>query len=339
MDDDQLDYYKDRELHTASLAHEELIRQRHSDQADDDDNITRLCWNNVKGDDEQCIILTGFSCDEFIELLEICEKHIPIVIGRGKHGQFTTADKLLMILCYIKHYETQEKLGSTFNISKSQVNSLVDDVSDAIMPIFYDKYVVNIDKLTAYQHKLKGEFANAKFVMDATVQEIWTPLGNFNERKRFYSEKHKKYCLKSGTLHLRNGLLVNCWSGYPGSVHDLTVARENIKNIKKFARKPDPDDEDDSWSIMADKGFIGLEEDLNIFRPHKRRAMRKLTVSQKNFNKRLASKRVICERWYGRLKTRYRIMAAKYRNHRDNYERYFKLCAALTNYHMLSNPL
>lgn len=61
--------------------------------------------------------------------------------------------------------------------------------------------------------------------MDTTIQEIWTPLGTYEERKRFYSGKHKLYRLKTQTLHLRNGLLVACWPGVSGAVHDLTIAR------------------------------------------------------------------------------------------------------------------
>jgi hypothetical protein len=62
-------------------------------------------------------------------------------------------------------------------------------------------------------------------------------------------------------------------------------------------------------------------------------------VAQRNYNRRLAGQRVICERWYGRLKTRCRMMASKYRNDRDDYTTHFMLCAALTNYNVLFNPL
>jgi hypothetical protein len=33
-------------------------------------------------------------------------------------------------------------------------------------------------------------FPNAKFIMDATFQPIWTPIGTYNEKKSFYSGKH-----------------------------------------------------------------------------------------------------------------------------------------------------
>lgn len=73
--------------------------------------------------------------------------------------------------------------------------------------------------------------------------------------------------------------------------------------------------------------------------PHKKPPGGALTVAQRTFNHRLAGQRVICERWYGRVKTRCRIMASKFRNDRDDYPMFFKLCAALTNFHLITNAL
>lgn len=68
--------------------------------------------------------------------------------------------------------------------------------------------------------------------MDVTFQSIWTPLGTYEERKRYYSGKHKQYGLKSQCIHDRTGKLIHCISGIPGSVHDLTIARESIEVVR-----------------------------------------------------------------------------------------------------------
>lgn len=171
--------------------------------------------------------------------------------------------------------------------------------------------------------------------MDATLQEIWTPLGTFDERKRFFSGKHKLYGLKSLTLHNRLGILLASWSGVPGSVHDLTIAREHVDEIQEFLAKDEEEqqEEGETWAVLVDTGFVGLEHNLNAMHPFKRAAGRDL-----NYNRRLAGQRVICERWYGRLKSRHRIMASKYRNDRDDYVTHFQLCAALTNFTVMVAP-
>lgn len=99
------------------------------------------------------------------------------------------------------------------------------------------------------------------------------------------------------------------------------------------------EDEDNTWAVLVDSGYQGLAALVRSMGPFKRTAGHDLTVAQRNYNQRLAGERVICERWYGRLKTRHRIMASKYRNDRDDYGIYFKICAALTNYHVIKSHL
>lgn len=103
MDDERLAYYEEREENTIALAEEQLEQQEELDEAEEEQDPARLCWENLNGDDQRCRVLTGFTCDEVLELLELCEHAIPMTTGRGKHGKWTAADKFLMVLCYVKH--------------------------------------------------------------------------------------------------------------------------------------------------------------------------------------------------------------------------------------------
>ena len=341
LDSDKLTYYKQRADHTTLIAQNHLNELKLLDEAEENHDPARLCWNNLNGDNERCMVLIGFSCLDFLTLLNLCENVIPNNLGRGRRSQWSSADKLLLLLCYLKHYETQAKLGETFHISKPQVNRIVASTLAAITPILYQHFVIKIESLLPELEQLLS-FPDAKYVMDATVQEIWTPTGSYEEKKRFYSGKHKLYALKSLTLHNRRGWLIELWSGLPGSVHDITIATDNIDAIIKLLRKELIDEEispGDSWEVLADAGFVGLEQQIKLVRPHKRTANKDLTSIQKEFNQSLASQRIVCERWYGRLKTRYRIMSGEYHNDRDDYSTYFRLCAALTNFHIISHPL
>lgn len=99
------------------------------------------------------------------------------------------------------------------------------------------------------------------------------------------------------------------------------------------------EDEDNPWSVLVDSGYQGLQRLVDAVLPHKKQPNRPFTRQQQRYNQELASERVICERFYGRLKTKFRIMASKYRNSREEYQTIFMLCVALTNYHILFHPL
>lgn len=236
MNDELAAYYRDREEHTVQLAEAQLEEQEAFDEAEEALDPALVCWANINGHVERCRVLTGFTCAEFMELLGYVEDAIPTVIGRGRRSRLVPADRFLLLLCYLKHYETHAKIGDTFHVSKTQIQRIVDTTLAAVTPLLYSRFVENITDLIDYE-PVEGEFSEAKYVMDATIQEIWTPLGTYEERKRYYSGKHKLYGLKTQTLHLRNGISVATWSGIPGAVHDLTITRDKIDEVSQPINK------------------------------------------------------------------------------------------------------
>ena len=101
----------------------------------------------------------------------------------------------------------------------------------------------------------------------------------------------------------------------------------------------DEEDEDNPWFVLVDSDYQGLQRLVDTILPHKKQPNRAFTRQQQNHNQALASERVICERFYGRLKTKFRIMSSKYRNSREEYRLIFMLCTALTNYNIILHPL
>lgn len=326
------EYYGERAEHTELLAHDAIAIEIEAEADEAAVNPDRVCWANM--DDDRCFTLTGYTCEQFLGIYELCEDDIPINFGRGRRSQLGRHDRLLMVLCYLKHYETKDKLALTFGVSKTQVHRNLAATIFAITPVIYQRYVVNVGEVIE-PDEVPDDLPRSPFVMDATLQEIWTPTGTYNERKRYYSGKHQRYGLKTQTLHNRRGFVLHCVPGIPGATHDLTIIRHNIDEIRDYL--DDSGDEPDS--ILVDSGYKGLERLVPTVGPFKKPPRGDLTAEQRAFNRMLAGQRIVCERWYGRLKTRHRIMAAKYRCDRDSYEVYFKLCAALTNYTLLYNPL
>jgi hypothetical protein len=60
---------------------------------------------------------------------------------------------------------------------------------------------------------------------------------------------------------------------------------------------------------------------------------------QKSINKQLSKDRVVCENYYGRLLNLFGLMRQRFTYEHDKYDKCFLFYAALTNYHLLQNPL
>jgi hypothetical protein len=89
-----------------------------------------------------------------------------------------------------------------------------------------------------------------------------------------------------------------------GSVHDFQMYKDTIgKGIDK------------SILIRADLGYLGIEKlHENSQIPKKGTKLHKLNEGEKEYNKRLARKRVVIEHINAKIKT-FKSMAYPYRNH------------------------
>lgn len=331
--EDLFDYYKEREQHTVDLATEVIEQQHQLDNLEEDENSSAVSWTNLSHNEERCKLLTGFTPAEFLTIYDIVSDSIQQNIGRGPRSKISKHDRLVIVFCCLKHYETIDKMKDAFSISKSHLHTILMSTIEAISPVLYKYYVEDYED----DDDDNVLYPNAKYVIDVTFQSIWTPIGTYDEKKQFYSGKHKLYGLKSQCIHNRKGRVVHTVAGQKGSMHDLTICRENIDDLTTILKKDEEGDE--SWSVIADLAYKGLQDTVDVLLPHKKKPDKQLSRAQAKYNKQLGGERVICERYYGRLKTRYRIMSSKYRNSRDEYPTIFNLCVALTNYHIILHPL
>lgn len=228
IDEAIFERYQEREEHTVAMATEALEVEMELDEEEENHDPSRVCWRNLSDDNARMRVIAGFTCAQFLEVYDVVVEHLPVITGRGQRTKISDYDKLLMTLCYLKHYETLDRLKETFRISKTHLKRVVDSTIDAIEPVLYARYVEEVEAALPDE---MDDFAEARYVMDVTFQPIWMPLGTFAERKRFYSGKHKQYGLKAQCIHDRSGRLVHCIAGIPGAVHDLTIARQSIEEV------------------------------------------------------------------------------------------------------------
>lgn len=123
MNEELFEHYEEREEETRGLAENELEQQMEIDDEEENEDPSRVCWLNLSNDDRRCKILTGFSPEEFLTLYDLVEASIVENIGRGRQSKISKFDRFLMTLCYLKHYETLDKMKDTFSISKTHLHT------------------------------------------------------------------------------------------------------------------------------------------------------------------------------------------------------------------------
>lgn len=316
--DNIFDDYQEREEETTSLAIQSL---KIKEISEDDEEISRVSWTNLTNNERDCELITGFTPEEFLTLYNIVVNSIGENIGRGPKDSVSKYDKLVMVLCYLKHYETIDKMKDTFSVSRANLDIILKRTIDDVYPILYNHYVKNIE-----DGNKEDVFSDSKYIVNTTFQPINIPTGT-RQKKVYYSKKYQSYGFKSQCIHDRKGRVVSCIAGEKGSVSNLELCQDHIDELKIIL--------EENNSILADNSYQGLEKDNDVIVPYQNPTNK----HQLMFNKRLTNQLKISEQYYERMKSRYRIMTVKYRKSRYEYEKIFKLCTSLTNYHVLEHPL
>lgn len=312
--EDIFDYYRAREEETTKLAQLASVEPSDNEEVSSD----QLCWKNIEEDDARCETITGFSCEQFRELLNICEPGMADrVRGRGRRRSMPAADRLLLVLCHIKHYETLDQMEESLKMSKTKITRYLHATIQAITPILYQQYVEIVEILNE---------PTRQYVLETTFQEIWCPIG---ERSNYHSDSDRTYGVNTQKLHDQRGFMLHCVPGVPAATSVLAIAKEHLDEIRPILGHGE---------LLLSRKHKGLEkeDEVRARLPHSGRTLNREQVI---FNRRLVLQREIAKRWNKRLRTRFRIMSIEYRSDRVSYELTFKLCAALTNYSLISDPL
>ena len=152
---------------------------------------------------------------------------------------------------------------------------------------------------------------------------------SFEEKKDFWSAKHKAYGYKILCAVDRGGRCVFASNLFPGSVHDLEIARDEktLPSLKKLI-------ELHGGKLLADKGFIGLDASVATVTP-----TRQNQDEIEGLNLEIASQRVIIENFFGRMKHLFLILDHLYRTPVEYLEQMIIVLIWLTNEHVKIKPL
>ena len=134
--------------------------------------------------------------------------------------------------------------------------------------------------------------------------------------------------MKSQVICNTKGLAVDIVTGISGSVHDMIIFHENYSDFKKrildIHSHAGP-------KILADKGYQSHEYENILITPTKGNPMG-LTPEKNEMNAKISSVRVLVENYFWRLKNKFEIMSSRFRNERESYKIFFKICCSLVNF-------
>lgn len=300
-------------------------------------------YRDATENEDGIFILTGLNKDQFDEIYISTENSFNLSRGRrGRKPKLAHKDRLLLTLTWFRHNENFSKLAMQYRQSQSCIHLTIMKTIDIILPVLTEKYIIPLKKGKQLEYGINiPAYPSVALILDCTIFNINRPCGSFDESRLFYSNKHGRYCTKMEIGVLPNGSAAFYSQLYPGSKHDYSIFSMNLQKYKRFILKEtsemsiDDEDGNSEWSIMADKGYIGMQSHCRSIIPT--RLSGRVNINPDN--QEIARERIICENFFGRVKMSFKICRDRFRGDFELLNKVVPICLALTNLLIRDNPL
>lgn len=83
MNEAIFDRYRQREEHTRVIAGEAMELEMELDEEEENHDLSHICRRNLSDDDDRMNVISGFTCDHFLDIFQIVEHVLPVSISRG----------------------------------------------------------------------------------------------------------------------------------------------------------------------------------------------------------------------------------------------------------------
>lgn len=279
-------------------------------------------------------ILCNFTCDEFINIYSLVSTKLEEAHRGGRQSYYSPQTIFLITLCFLK---------TAMQYTSIYFGILIDKTIDACAPILTNHAIRWISMAENIQkNALFRFFPSCICAVDGSVQRIPRPT---TDQKSYYSGKHKFHCLKMQVAVGPQGLAVDIQGPFKGSVNDFTIFKNTRTRFRILAERSryvlnNPQTNLSPIAAIFDKGYIGVNNIVsNSITPIKKLRNNNYTFRQQDYNEKVSFDRIIVERWFGRLKTLWGIMFVPFQLKQSKYQKYYMICAALTNMHIMNHPL
>ena len=282
-------------------------------------------------------LLTNFSENQLLSFLNRIQTYCIEATRRGPKTHLNWVDSCIILLVYYKSYWEIDKIAIVLKKSSYVIKTVIAKYRE-----IFNKFLKN-EWIEKKQRPLKNDtkFQYVGLNFDHTSIEIYKPHLEFNSAKRFYDGKNKIYALKKGVAILPTlGYAVFIFNSINGSVSDYQDFKENYIQLAEYLRKTENEritsrsiDDHISWYITVDKGYIG---DEIVDTPGIRKLIPFKTpqgITENQHNNDVYSIHLI-ERFFGRMKSLWKITSSVYRNDKNSFNLDIDNCILLTNEHI-----
>jgi len=291
-----------------------------------------ISLSEIIADEKKCISFTGFRPSVLSQFLS----HFNTALqpdsgfGAGRRSSQTSDLRGIFVLNYLRNGASLKSLSVLFGFNCSTLEKILKDVVPKLLPQLRAISLVksNENSSIPFEH-----FQNCFSAIDCTFIHHPHPPGlSFDQSKNYYSVKHGAYGYKFLAIVNSSGQLLFVSEMFPAGVHDFAMCTHEsvLPRVKEVCKEN---------RILADKGFIGLNNHVRAIIPVKCSRTRNLTIEEKEQNLQIAKSRIVVENFFGRLKVVWTIFGGKCNTHAQHLNERFQLAAHLTNFHIFDKPL
>lgn len=328
--------------------------------SDDEDDLNAPIFAQfAEHGTQNCIkTMTNFEEAEIMKIWEAVREPIEqqFLTGRGKKSECAPLDQFFLMLCVLKHAGSWSYHAEIFKFKPVTFERMITKMIRATSTASYSVTVKRLESLMSMKYLKECDdrftsFPHALYATDVIFTHANRPVGTMRDARPYYSAKHKLHGYKTEMSVLPNGICIGISKHRRGGVPDIEIFKENLSFHETVLKKKDEDsvasDEEDAgeaepecrWAVLMDKEYQGAQRSVRAVIPVKKPIGGHLTRMQRDNNFRIGKDRVIVENYFGRLTSLWSIFSTRFKLSEDIFDTVTRICVALTNHHVISNPL
>ena len=259
---------------------------------------------------------TGIKKEKFFEILEFLTKEFNKAHEKGSNNGISIACRFVLAVTYWRDYRPMRQMALDYDVSKSTVCDSIKWIEITLSK--WDKFILQDIKTEIEKLEEQGVIVE-NIIGDVEEQPIERPTINQEES---YSGKKKRHTTKNQIIIVEGVKRIINFYNATGTTHDFKMLKDS--NIISALEEKD-------IGGKFDSGYQGVQKKLTkAIIPKKKSKLHELTEEEKEFNKRLSSKRIVIEHVNRELKI-FRIMKETYRNHQNRYHEKIQIMCGIFN--------